>query len=169
MSGVRRIILWLSGTVATLALLFGYHTSLGGSTPTETAAAYSGTLAGSSSTPTDTTTDTTTATKGAGSGGSSGSSAKSATKTTTGTPTYTRYGPVQVQITTSGSTITKVSVLQYPNSDSRDAQINGYALPVLVQETLDKQGAGIDMVSGATYTSDGYRQSLQSALDRAGL
>lgn len=165
MSGVRRIILWLSGTVATLALLFGYHTSLGGSTPAETAAAYSGTLAGSASTPTGTTTDT----KGAGSGGSSSSSAKSTTKTTTGTPTYTRYGPVQVQITTSGSTITKVSVLQYPNSDSRDAQINGYALPVLVQETLDKQGAGIDMVSGATYTSDGYRQSLQSALDRAGL
>ena len=47
-----------------------------------------------------------------------------------------------------------------------DEQINSYALPVLVQETLDAQSADIDMVSGATVTSDGYLQSLQSALDQ---
>ena len=48
-------------------------------------------------------------------------------------------------------------------------EINDYALPILIQETLDAQSADIDMVSGATVTSDGYLQSLQSALDQAGL
>ena len=49
----------------------------------------------------------------------------------------------------------------------RDEQINAYALPILVQATLDSQSANIDMVSGATYTSSGYLQSLQAALDEA--
>lgn len=154
-SGVRRIVLWLSGTVTTLVLLFSYHTSLGGTAPNQTAAAYSGSLSSSA---------------GSGTGGRAGTSDGAAgAVTTTGSAVQTRYGPVQVQVTTAGTTITKVSVLQYPASDPRDAQINGYAVPVLVQETLDAQGTDIDMVSGATYTSDGYLRSLQSALDQAGL
>ena len=60
-------------------------------------------------------------------------------------------------------------MLQYPTGNGRDEQINGYALPILIQETLDGQSAEIDMVSGATVTSVGYLQSLQSALDQAGL
>jgi uncharacterized protein with FMN-binding domain len=74
-----------------------------------------------------------------------------------------------VQLSISGGSITDVSVLQYPNGNGRDQEINSYALPTLVQETLDAQGSGIDMVSGATVTSTGYLQSLQSALDKAGL
>jgi uncharacterized protein with FMN-binding domain len=62
-----------------------------------------------------------------------------------------------------------VRILQYPNGNSRDVQIAQYALPVLVQETRQAQSAHIDMVSGATYTSTGYIQSLQSAIDQAGL
>jgi uncharacterized protein with FMN-binding domain len=62
-----------------------------------------------------------------------------------------------------------VSVLQYPDGNGKDAEINGYALPILIRETQDSQSADIDMVSGATVTSDGYLQSLQSALDQAGL
>ena len=81
----------------------------------------------------------------------------------------TRYGPVQVQVAVSGSTITDVAVLQYPDRDGRSVQINQYALPQLINETLDAQGSAISMVSGATYTSQGYLQSLQSALDQAGL
>jgi uncharacterized protein with FMN-binding domain len=65
--------------------------------------------------------------------------------------------------------VTKVSVLQYPNGNGRDAEINARALPILTQETIDAQGANIDMVSGATVTSDGYLTSLQSALDQANL
>ena len=81
----------------------------------------------------------------------------------------TQWGPVQVEVSLSGSKITGVAVLQYPDSNSRDAQINGYALPILVDETMSAQSANVDMVSGATYTSVGYQQSLQSALDQAGL
>ncbi|WP_307814404.1 FMN-binding protein [Nocardioides baculatus] len=74
-----------------------------------------------------------------------------------------------MQLEVSGSTITNVSVLQYPNSDGRDIQINQYALPQLIQQTLDQQDGSVSMISGATYTSTGYSQSLQSALDQAGL
>ena len=56
---------------------------------------------------------------------------------------------------------------EYPNGNGRDQQINSYALPQLVSETLSAQSASIDMVSGATYTSQGYLQSLQSAIDQA--
>jgi uncharacterized protein with FMN-binding domain len=76
---------------------------------------------------------------------------------------------VQVQITVADGKITAVDVPVYPSNNPRDQEINSYALPALVQETLDRQSANIDMVSGATVTSDGYLQSLQSALDRAGL
>ena len=65
--------------------------------------------------------------------------------------------------------ITDVQVPVYPQENGRDQQINAYALPALRQETLDAQSATIDAVSGATVTSDGYRQSLQSALDAAHL
>ena len=58
---------------------------------------------------------------------------------------------------------------QYPSGNPPTQEINSYALPVLIQETLDAQSAHIDMVSGATVTSVGYLQSLQSALDQAGL
>ena len=59
--------------------------------------------------------------------------------------------------------------MQYPQGASNDAQINGYALPILDREVVQKQSAGIDTVSGATVTSDGYLQSLQSAIDAAHL
>jgi uncharacterized protein with FMN-binding domain len=74
-----------------------------------------------------------------------------------------------VKLTVSSGKITDVSVLQYPNGNGRDQEINARALPVLIQETLKAQSASIDMVSGATVTSDGYLTSLQSALDKAGL
>jgi uncharacterized protein with FMN-binding domain len=76
---------------------------------------------------------------------------------------------VQVQLTVASGKITNVSVVEYPNNNPRDQEINAQALPILVQETLSAQSAHIDMVSGATVTSDGYLQSLQSALDKAGL
>jgi uncharacterized protein with FMN-binding domain len=76
---------------------------------------------------------------------------------------------VQVQLTISAGRITDASVVQYPDGNGKDQEINSYALPILTQETVDAQSAGIDMVSGATVTSDGYIESLQSALDQAGL
>ncbi|MDQ6850184.1 MAG: FMN-binding protein, partial [Actinomycetota bacterium] len=81
----------------------------------------------------------------------------------------TRYGPVQVQITVQDEKVTNVSVVEYPNNNGRDQEINSSALPILASETVKTQTAKIDMVSGATYTSQGYLTSLQSALDQAGL
>jgi len=106
---------------------------------------------------------------GAGSGtGSSGSTA-TGTKTVTGETAQTRWGPVQVKITVKNGKITDVTAVQSPSDNPRDQEINSYALPELRREVLAAQSASIDTVSGATYTSDGYRQSLQSALDSAGL
>lgn len=103
----------------------------------------------------------------ASAGASSGASS-SASRTVTGSAIDTRYGPVQVRVTLAGSKITKVDVLQYPSESNRDAEINGYALPILNQEAIAAQNSQINAVSGATYTSDGYQRSLQSALDQAG-
>ena len=145
---MRRIVLWLASTVTVVVLLFGYHTSTN-STVTS---------------PLDTSSTQT----GSGSSGSSGSGG-STTKVYTGSTAQTRWGPVQVKITTQGSKITAVDVLEYPQQNPRDQEINGYAIPLLVEETLDAQSAQIDMVSGATITSDGYVESLQAALDQAGI
>ena len=91
----------------------------------------------------------------------------STTVTVNGASVDTRYGPVQVQVKIRDGRIVFADAIDYPQSESRDREINGYAIPQLNQETLDAQSANIDTVSGATYTSDGYRESLQSALDAA--
>jgi uncharacterized protein with FMN-binding domain len=82
-----------------------------------------------------------------------------------GTSVQTRYGPVQIKITYAGGRVTGVVAVQLPSGRSRDAEINSYAVPILESETLAAQSANINAVSGATYTSDGYVRSLQSALD----
>jgi uncharacterized protein with FMN-binding domain len=74
---------------------------------------------------------------------------------------------VQVKITYAGGRVTSVVAVRLPSGNSRDAEINNYAVPILIRETLAAQSANINAVSGATYTSDGYVQSLQSALDAA--
>ena len=102
-----------------------------------------------------------------GSSGSSASSSSLADGTYTGSSVNTRFGPVQVQIVVSGGVITSADAIDYPTSNPRDRQINQTAVPILVSETLDAQSTQIDMVSGATYTSDGYIRSLQSAIDEA--
>lgn len=87
----------------------------------------------------------------------------------TGDSVDTRWGPVQVQITVTNGKITSASAVDYPQNNGRDQEINAYAIPVLQQESVGATSANIDMVSGATVTSTGYVQSLQSALDKAGL
>ena len=168
--------MWLMSTLTVLVLLFGYHTSTsstaaaaGGNTSASTP--YSGSTsaptAGSSSATTGSSSSSGTSSSASSSAASPSSAATSGT--VTGTVADTRWGPVQVQITVAGGSITNVAVVQYPNSNGKDQEINARALPILIQETLKAQSAGIDMVSGATYTSDGYVTSLQSALDQAGL
>jgi uncharacterized protein with FMN-binding domain len=87
----------------------------------------------------------------------------------TGSEVTTRYGIVQVKIALTGKKITNVSFVQLTAFDGRSQRINAGAAPILLQETLSAQSAQIDSVSGASYTSEGYDQSLQSALDEAGI
>ena len=149
---MKRIALFVLSTVSSLVLLFGYNTSTSG--PLATSAPTS-IQAGP-------------ATGGSSSSGSTSAGSSSGT-TVTGSVANTQWGPVQVQLTVAGGKISKVTVVQYPNGNGKDQEINDYALPILTQETVDAQSADIDMVSGATVTSDGYVQSLQSALDQANL
>jgi uncharacterized protein with FMN-binding domain len=164
---VGRIVLWLMSTVTVVVLVFGYHTSTSSQLPaTSVVASGSGFSAAVNG--------TTSSGSGAGSGSGSGSgsasgSASTAATTVTGPVASTRWGPVQVQITVANGALTGVTVLQYPSGNGKDQEINDYALPILVQETVDAKNANIDMVSGATVTSEGYLQSLQGALDQAGL
>ncbi|MEU3839834.1 FMN-binding protein [Streptomyces sp. NPDC028635] len=88
-------------------------------------------------------------------------------RTVTGEVARTQYGPVQVRITVSGGRITKAEAVQAPKGGLSD-QKTAMAVPRLDQEAVAAGSARIDAVSGATYTSTGYRQSLQSALDKAG-
>jgi uncharacterized protein with FMN-binding domain len=84
-----------------------------------------------------------------------------------GSPIYVEYGNVELSIVVSGGKITDIKVLDSPSDHSRSVQINNSALPKLRSEALAAQSANIDTVSGATYTSSGYKLSLQSAIDRA--
>lgn len=109
----------------------------------------------------------------AGNSESSGSAASPATTTTTdGTyvgDTYdTRWGPMQVQVVISGGAITAVDTLQYPANDGKSVEINQRAIPILLAEVLDAQSANVSNVSRATFSSEAYKNSLQSALDAAG-
>ena len=159
---VTRIVTWLLGTVTAVTLLFGYHTSTSGPTAaSETVVAAPAAPQGTGSSGS--------ASSGSTTSGSTGTGSTSTGQTFTGSVAQTRWGPVQVAITVANGKITAVDVPQYPDGNRKDEEINADALPTLKQETLSAQSADIDMVSGATVTSDGYVQSLQSALDQAGL
>ncbi len=165
---MKKIVYALMATVTGLVLLFSYRTS---TVPESTSALADAPSSGVATAPKTTPSPSASASSGSTSSGSTSGAQTSSSGLTDGTYTgqaaNTRFGPVQVQITVSGGAITDVQVPQYPSESGRDQQINSRALPVLVKETVQAQSAEVDMVSGATYTSTGYRTSLQSALDQA--
>jgi uncharacterized protein with FMN-binding domain len=148
---MRRVFLAFISTVAALVLVLSFKTHGSSSLATPPAAV-------STATPSSTTTATTTT-----------PAKKTTTMTVTGDSVDTRYGPVQVQIKVTNGKVVSAAAVDYPTNDPRDQQINSYAIPALNQEAVNAGNANIDMVSGATFTSDGYIQSLQSALDKAGV
>lgn len=105
-------------------------------------------------------TDTTTTTQSAEPTPSASASAAAGSNVVAGTTVTTEKGPVQVQATFQGEKITAVEMLQQPDHPQTEA-----AVPVLIEETLEAQSADIDTVSGATLTSEGYKESLQAAID----
>ena len=88
--------------------------------------------------------------------------------TATGDVVATQYGNAQVRVTVTNGKIVKLEALQLQGNDPHSVQISSSAAPILAQEALAKQTAAVDAVSGATFTSASYTQSLQSALDKLG-
>ena len=163
---MRRAFAALVATVAGLVLLLGFktHSARQSVQPPIVATASNPpapeTSAAASGTPTETATAPATSAKPA-------PAAKPQTRTVAGSSVRTRYGNVEVQVVFTGTQITDVVPVQLPDSNGVDQQIDQQVVPILVQETLTAQSANIQAVSGATYTSDGYIRSLQSALDKA--
>ena len=168
---MRRAVLTLGGTIAGIAALLAFKfqpatSGLAAGTPAASAttgmppASTAPSKAGASGKPS----------ASSGTSGTAGGGTQSTTaKMITGAVDNTSYGPMQVAITVAGGKITKISVVQQTNTGSESQQIDANALPKLTSEALAAQSAKIDAVSGASYTSAGYIQSLQSAIDKAGL
>jgi uncharacterized protein with FMN-binding domain len=155
---MRRVILAVTGTIAGLVALLGFRSHVPSSVPQ----ASSGTAPSGSGE------------SGSGSGGSAGTQAGPAPSASSlpagaraidGNVANTAYGPVQIQVVVQDQKVTGVNILEQPSATAHDLQIGQFAFPALIKETLTAQSAHIDSVSGATYTSAGYIQSLQSALD----
>ena len=122
----------------------------------------------SESTASASTSSTSGATSSSSTAATSAPTTNAVTKTVTGDVETDRYGNTQVKVTIKNGKITAVTVLAYNDGDPRSAQISQAAIPTLRSEVLSKQTAAVDTVSGATYTSNAYEASLQSALDKAG-
>ncbi|MEW2270631.1 FMN-binding protein [Streptomyces griseofuscus] len=163
---LRRVVLASATTVSAVVLLLslkphsGPGLALGASAQGSGGGASAPAASGGSSTPGSS------STSGSSSASGGAPAAGGGAKTVTGETAQTRWGPVQVRVTVKGGRLTEVTAIQYPTENPRDQEINSYALPQLRREALAAQSARIDMVSGATYTSTGYQQSLQSALDQ---
>ena len=156
---MRRNLIALASTMTAVGLLLGYHTSTNSPGPVGPVAASApvGDVPGPSRTAPSA--DATLSPEP--------TAAVPVTATVPGDVVATRWGDVQVQVTVSDGQLTDVVALRYPDQNDRDRGINARALPILAREALDAQSAQIDSVSGATVTSDGYRESLQSAIDAA--
>lgn len=168
---MKRAPVVLAGTALGVAGVVGFHASGSSSavasgqsaTTTQSATtASSGSTTSGSSTPVSTTTASSSSTS------STTASTSSATKTRSavGSDVPYQFGDLQVKVTATGSKITDISIVQANVTDPHSASIDQYAIPQLRSEALSAQSAKIAGVSGASYTSAAYEQSLQSALDK---
>jgi uncharacterized protein with FMN-binding domain len=162
---MRRVILAVTGTIAGLVALLSFKSHV----PSVPVAATTGGSGGSSSSSSSSSSGGQTATvPGEFPQGSLAKNLPAGETAVDGKAANTAYGPVQIQLIERNSKIVKVAVLVQPANTLHDIQIGAMAFPKLISETLTSQNGKIDAVSGATYTSGGYIQSLQSALDKRG-
>jgi uncharacterized protein with FMN-binding domain len=176
---MRRIAIAVMSTISGLVLLFSYHTSLnsggGGSTTTtlagSDAAADGATTDGATTdaSPTEPSPTDASPTEPSAPAAQAAKAPDTVSGTFTGHLTDTHWGPVQVRIVVKNNKITKATAIRFPDENDHDREINSWAIPQLQKATVTVNGAGFDSLSGATVTSDGYQDSLQSALDRAHL
>ncbi|MGD0874370.1 MAG: FMN-binding protein [Acidimicrobiales bacterium] len=174
---MKRTPIVLAATAAGLATVLGFHTQqMSGSILSGLGKAGTGTTPTGS--PSGTSGANTTTTAGSSSTGSSTSSSTPSTTTTTaasgtrtalGADVQYRYGELELQVTVTAGRITNVQPAIDTAFDPRSSQVNSYAEPLLQSQTLQAQSANINGVSGATFTSQAYVQSLQAALDKLGI
>src|ERR1700729_2936673 len=153
---MRRVILAVTATIAGLVALLSFKAHA----PTVPVAATTGT--GSSS---STSSSSSSARTIPGEFQSAAGPLTAGESAITGKVANTAYGPVQIQLIVKSHKIVKVAVLEQPTNTIHDIQIGEFAFPKLISETLSAQNAKVDAVSGASYTSQGYIASLQSAVD----
>ena len=158
---MRRAVLTIVGTIAGLVALLSFKSHL----PTAPSAAVSTTGGTGSTAGTPAPSSSPATVPGEFPMGSLAGKLPAGETAVTGHVATTVYGPVQIQLVMRNSKIVKVAVLQQPMNTANDIQIGDFAFPKLIGETLTAQTAKIDAVSGASYTSEGYIKSLQSALD----
>ena len=161
---MRRVILAVTGTIAGLAALLSFKSHV----PSAPVAATTGGSGGTSSSSSSSSSGggQTEVVPGAFPQGSIARNLPAGETAVDGKVANTSYGPVQIQLIQRSGKVVKVAVLVQPTNTLHDVQIGEFAFPKLISETLAAQNGKIDAVSGATYTSAGYIQSLQSALDK---
>jgi len=163
---MRRVILAVTGTVAGLVALLSFKSHVPSAPVAATVDGSGGTAASSSSSSPSSGSRQTEVVPGAFPQGSIAGNLPPGETAVDGKVASTAYGPVQIQLIKQNGKIVKVAVLVQPTNTLHDVQIGEFAFPKLISETLAAQNGKIDAVSGATYTSAGYIQSLQSALDK---
>lgn len=167
---MKRSPIVLAGTAVGLAGVLAYNTSSSpavvGASAGTTAAQPASTTTGSA--PTAKARSATPAPSTSTSQSTTSTAARTASRTraATGEDVSFQYGDMEVKVTKTGSRMTDVTVVQANVTDPHSESINQFAIPQLRQEALSAQSAKIDGVSGASYTSAAYDQSLQSALDK---
>ncbi|MGH8981022.1 MAG: FMN-binding protein [Acidimicrobiales bacterium] len=158
----------IGATVASLAGVLAYHTpSTATVTPVDSGTHGAATSGGSASTTAPSGSAPTTAPSGSAPT-TAPTTAAPATRSATGAAEQYGYGQLSVTVTISGGTITSVAIATLQVAEPRSAQIAQSSVPVLEREVLAAQSATINAVSGATYTSEAYARSVQSALDQLG-
>jgi hypothetical protein len=166
---MRRVILAVTGTIAGLVALLSFKSHVPSAPVAATTGGAGGTSSSSSSSSASSSSSgggQTEVVPGAFPQGSIAKNLPAGETAVNGKVASTAYGPVQIQLIKRASKIVKVAVLVQPTNTLHDVQIGEFAFPKLISETLAAQNGKIDAVSGATYTSAGYIQSLQSALDK---
>ena len=161
---MRRVILAVTGTIAGLVALLSFKSHVPSAPVAATTGGAGGTSSSSSSASGGGQTEVV---PGAFPQGSIARNLPAGETAVDGKVASTAYGPVQIQLIKRAGKIVKVAVLVQPTNTLHDVQIGEFAFPKLISETLTAQNGKIDAVSGATYTSAGYIQSLQSALDKS--
>jgi uncharacterized protein with FMN-binding domain len=169
----RRAVILLTGTAAAVASVLAYHPPQLSPVASNSLPIPESQTPANPNQPTPTTSNPTT---GSSIGGNTAPTPTAPTQSQTisgvftGNVTQTKWGPVQVEITVKNGSITAASALQFPDGDQRSLSISQQAIPYLIEQTLGVVSASqVQGVTQATYTSNGWRTSLGSALKKAGI